>query len=505
MKLNEELRLRTAGRYPRPGNAADSLPLVLGDFMTEDVAPSDAEDPNAVPLGGSTPAVLINRDEGWWLVNDAPSDPTVPRLYMNGRLQEESTYVYNPAAIVTDVDGQSHTVALILLNPSIVGLVLENEFSVDMRGAVDAQGRLISNPIDAIEYAFTTKGHWKDTDFDPVSISRAREEANALGYTIHWALTDHRTYKQHLTDILYHYHGNHTLNRASQLVITLDHDRHVPPELVLAHLDARVDVAGTDPEGAVVWDLDKRNLANVLDCAYRYSWVRNDYGETAERRSTASVTYYGEQRRAIRLPGIRSEHHLNQWASLFLNRYSLLPAIVRFPLRSLAYMGLLPTTYCTLSWAWGPNPFGQGWTQRILKVLNVSVVYDRHEIELECFDTGLLFRQPTYLAMQDQSGGLHYLRATTGQTWQLLDYVPWGDPLWPSPVRWIARQSQDAVTWYVYPTPDQRLRVSTVQPAVGTGISAFLAFLDRHSRAWGLEVTNTGRLRQTDILNIAAD
>jgi hypothetical protein len=494
VKLNEELVLPTAGIYPNPGDPGAVLPLVYGDFQSEDAA-------TGAEIGGATPAVLIDRINGIWLVNNARSHPDKPRLYMNGRLQADDQFAYNPAAVLGDAQGNVHTIAVITLNPAIVGLVLENDFSVDMRGTVDEQDVLITNPITAIQHAFTSVGNWVDTDFDPVSCHKARDLATALGLPVGWAFTDTRSYKQHLTDILYHYHGNHTLNLLGQLVITLDQDQFVPSDQIAAFLDVQRDVAGEDPDDAVEWDLDKRNVANALVLTYRYSWASNKYGQVVERTAASSINLYGVLKRDIRLPGIRNEHHLNQWAALYLNRYSLLPGVVRFSLRTLAHLGLQPGTYCTLNWAAGPAAHGEGWTGRILKVLNFSLDFGRDEIGLECFDTGLTYLLPTYLVMRDQQENIWYLRATEGQTFQLLDYIPGEVSLLPTPVYWIQRQSPDNTTMYVYPTPDATLLVSNVQPLVGTGTSVFLPFIDRFSRTWGLEVGNLRTIKRTDLLN----
>lgn len=477
MRLGEDLVLRTAGRYPRPGNPGDTLPLVLGDFLTGE--PSTH--------GGATPAVLINRDDGIWLVNDAPSEITVPRLYLEETVQELSTYTYNPAAVLTDIDGQAHTVATIQINPSIAGAALGKRLSVDMRGAVDAAGQLISNPITALQYAFTTHGTWQAAEFDPFTCNKARELAQALGYPIHWAMVDTRSYKQHLSDVLYHYHGNHTLNLNGQLVITLDQEGFVPTDQILAHYDAQIHIAGEDPEDAIEYDVDKRNLANSLHCSYAYSWVSDTYGQTADRTHPVSIRSHGVQHRDIRLPGIRLESHLNQWTNLFLSRYAMRPAIVRFSLPTLLYLAQQPTTYATLTWVGGPSTQGRGWTERVLKVLNAGFDFERHEQALECFDTGLTFRRPTYLALEDQGGTLRYLYVLEDGRPQLVQYVPGEVSLLEDVVWWISRQAPGGTTFYVYPDANGRLVISNVQPT-GTGVGLPLGFVDRRWNVWDLRV-----------------
>ena len=199
-------------------------------------------------------------------------------------------------------------------------------------------------------------------------------------------------------------------------------------------------------------DLDRRNLCNTVTARYRYSWSRAVFTAEATETSKPSLSLYGSpQPKEMLLPGIRTEAHLDAWTSLFLARYSLLPAMVRFPVRTLRYLALMPSNYVTLTWRWGPEATGAGWVDRILKVLNVTFDTEAHATYLECLDTGLTFEASTYALLQDSGASTWYLSVGNDGVFQLGPVNPGINAVNNSTWSWIRLVSPNGTISYVRP------------------------------------------------------
>jgi len=481
VKLNDTLLLETAAKYLHPGDPGAILPVVCGDFLTAAVNSSDPE------AGGMLPAVLIDVTTWTYCLNNGRSAAQISEIYVEDVKQNPIVYTID---LANNYEGK--------------GLITTVTFNTDPGGRqvawrglglADGTGALITNPITAVEYVFTTYGDWLMGDFDRATVNESRRRCEGHGYTIHWVFGEHRTYKEWLTELMIHYFGDHLLTSVGTLAIALDEVLRVDPSRIMAQLDARTDLVGEAPELSVEWDLDRRNLCNALTVRYQYSWSRGDFTAPDSATHNRSISLYGgKQPKEMLLPGIRTEVHLKAWESLFFARYALLPAMVRFPVKTVRYPSLMPSNYLTLTWRGGPEPTGTGWQNRLLKVLNVNFKTEAHQTDLECLDTGLDYEAATYALLQDASSATWYLSVDEESTFLLSSFNPGINAVNASTWSWIRLVSANSTVYYVRPaTAGGVWVVSLTQPA-GTGTTAPVVLVSRQSTRWRLAITNTGEV-----------
>jgi hypothetical protein len=479
------MELQSAKKYPRAADPGALLPIVFGDFLSSDASSS------ASAFGGATPAVCIDVDNWVFCVNALPSDPSPPLVFVEQVLQAPSVYTYTPAV---DYGAVSAIIAIIQFTVNPGG----RQISVRMRGTVNNEGQLITNPIDAIQIAFTEVGTWELGDFDRTSIPEARRAADWLGYPIHWCFVENRSYKEWLTEILINYFGNHFLTPDGHLGIVIELSTIPAPEALLADLDARVhiDAQGAgDPDDAITYELDAKNLVQKAILRYQYQWHTGEYTQEKVYTDARSLSRYSEglvSAKEFTLPGVRLETHADQWAAQLFGRYAIDPATVTFAVRSLRYLHLTPPSYITLTWAYGPNRAQPGWSRRILKILNTtyqlpSLANLVPRIELECFDTRIEALDPTFLWLKDQAHNTWFLFVREEGAFTLDQHGAPGVAINPGGAYyWLQRQSPNGTTFYIYPSIEGSLIVQDTQPPVGTGTASRILLVDRRYVTWDL-------------------
>jgi len=497
MKLNDILTLPLANRYLHPGDPGAILPICIGDFLSPTVNSSATE------AGGMLPATLIDVTTWTYCLNAGPSAPDAPEIYVENVRQNPSVYTYNPS---DDYEGHG-VITTLTFNTDPAG----RNISWRGKGLVDGTGALITNPMTVIEQVFTTYGTWQAGDFDPTTVPDTRGRCDDYQYTMHWVFDELQTYRQWLTDLLMNYLGDLLLTYAGQVAVVLDEVTRVDPGRIMAHLRAGTDLDSEMPEDAVEWDLDRRNLCNTVIVRYQYSWSQKKF--TAEQTFTheRSIQLYGAtQPREILLPGVRTLIHAKQWAALFLARYALLPAMVRFPVKTLRYLALMPSNYLSLTWRAGPDATGQGWDHRLLKVLNTTFEVTAQHTAVECLDTGLEYRPVTYAVLLDADGNTWYLAVSDAGQFHLRRVNPGQIRLNASTWAWIQLTSTLGAVWYVSPASPTDLVASigafllgvnhlgalesswmlSSSPPAGSGTTAPVVLTSRGGQTWRLVVSD---------------
>lgn len=374
--LDEPLILPTAGRYAFPADASAPLPRVYGDFLDPLVMPADAED------GGLLPAVMIDITNWIFCLNTGPVPASPPpHIYVGDQRQDATTikgdpvYLFSPAA---DFEGQGIIAGVqFLVNPGTS--------NISWRGlgtTLGVGGPLITNPIQGFFDAFAAMGGWTLDDFDLPICYETLRTLETLGVDFHWVFwQQHRTYREWLTEILRCYHVDLAQTMAGKLALQLDKPILGLPTTVLHTLDARTDLAGTEDD--VEWSCDEVNIVNTLTVKRRLKWTTNEYTDSPTVDYQPSVNLYGALRDDVELPACYQDTHGLRWVQAFFQRYSFLPALVRFTVRGLGYLPCLPGTYLGFICPW------LGWTEpRLLKVLNqeIDATDESPVIHFECFD-----------------------------------------------------------------------------------------------------------------------
>jgi hypothetical protein len=191
------------------------------------------------------------------------------------------------------------------------------------------------------------------------------------------------------------------------------------------------------------------------------------------------------------LPGIRWTSHAEIWARLFLSPLVERPGIVTIPLKSLAAQHLQRGTLFAFDWSAGPSVTGQGWTQRVLRVLETSTDYLEQTMTVTAFDTGYSVIPPQAVPFLDQNGVRWYLRLSPLTT--TLEFVsallfPWISV--GADRHWVTRVSPLGVTVYLYPSTAGAVLTETAQPGVGSGNALQVDLVDWSFRRWDVAVSD---------------
>jgi hypothetical protein len=341
-----------------------------------------------------TPAVCIDRVNLVYCVNIGPSHADVPYVYVEDQIQNPSVYAYNP-----DVNYEGlGRIAVI----QFLGNPRNKRISVRMKGMLNVLSQFITNPVEAIEHFFLTYGDWATTDFDGITLFRAKQICIALTYTVHWLFDKSESYNYWLSIWSWYLLADIATTAASQLAITIDVHTLIPAEDVWWRFDASVDCLGDDPEDNPELVADVENIVSLPTYKTHYSWTQDHYGQEVPLVHPFTTIAYGlDYTRTLELPGIRDGTHLGNWAQLYFSRMGLdplktpVPATLTFSVPALRFAGLMPGTYILFTWRFGPHPLGQGWTGRILKIIQTTVdggsLMSEPTMTFRCLDTQLVY------------------------------------------------------------------------------------------------------------------
>lgn len=353
--------LPTAGLYSNPGNPADLLPIVYGDFRLGG-------------LRGPVPATLIDRGTdslGPW-VYCAAWHPIVSldAVYIDDVLQAPSTYTVN----LSHSFQNRGPIATITFTVQPTGPV-----SWRGRGAYDSTGLVVmENAIDQFVHLLTTFGDFDyERDFDLTSLIEAQAAVTTLGYKTAFVILDRAVTQEWLTEILFNVMGYWRINGKEQVEIHIDDGGDVPVSHLAASIVAARDCR--DGDDGVTFVLDKQAVVNALTAYYLYAWSLGQASSVlVSPRDLVSVNAYGEIRKAVTLRGLRRQVDVEQWASILFDRQSARTrvegATVIFTVHGGQFAHLTIGDCIAFTWPYGPTrENGNRYINQILRIIEVAL------------------------------------------------------------------------------------------------------------------------------------
>lgn len=348
--------------YSNPGNPADLLPIVYGDFRVGG-------------LRGPVPATLIDKGTdslGPW-VYCAAFHPVVSidGVYIDDVLQTTgftvnlSNNFQNRSAIAT---------ITFTVQP-------EGPVSWRGRGLYDSTGLVVmENCIDQLVHLLTTWGNFDlDEDFDLTAHAEARAAVETLGYKTAFVIYDLAVTQDWLTEMLFNVMGYWRINGKQQVELHVDSGQAFTLADVGATVLAARDCVHGDDGVAVV--LDRQYLVNAITAYYLWSY---SLGAPTSRlvgdgmKDFTSIHAYGEMAKAVTLKGLRRQVDVETWAEILLARQSgrtrVEGALVAFTLLRGRHAHLSIGDYIAFTWPYGPTrEGGNPYTNEILRIVSLAV------------------------------------------------------------------------------------------------------------------------------------
>jgi hypothetical protein len=341
--------------YTNPGNPADILPIVYGDFQV-------------AGNRGSVPAVLIDQgpeNEGPW-VYCAAFHPVI---------SIDDVYIAEIKQVPLATDPVfGYTIAL-SNNFQNQGTIATITFLVQPQDQVTWRGQghyaadgltLMENCIDQMVHLLTVFGNFNiPEDFDMGALAEATATVTLLDYRTAFVVNNEDVTQEWLTGMLFNVMGYWRINGREQIEIHVDNGGLIPLSEVTAHLVASRDCLNGDD--GIAFILDRAWLVN--DLTLDYCWIYS-IGMASHRitdvRDEVSRNAYGPMKKVVTLIGLRRPQDVLVWGAILLARQSgrtrMEGAHIQMEVFAQRVAHITIGDYIGVSWPYGPtrehgNPF----------------------------------------------------------------------------------------------------------------------------------------------------
>lgn len=368
--------------YTNPGNPADILPIVYGDFQDAGIR-------------GPIPTVLIDQGEdnlGPW-VFCAAFHPviSIDDVYI-GDIRQTTGFTIS---LSNNFQNQG-TIATITFD-------VQPDDQVTWRGqghfASDGTS-LMENCVDQIVNLLTTYGNFdEEDDFEPTTLAESRAAVTTLDYRTAFVVQNEQVTQDWLTEMLFNVMGFWRINGREQVEIRIDTGGTPALSDISAHLIASRDCL--DGDDGVVYVMDRRWLVNSVTADYGWSYSL----QVASFRLTGledpiSVESYGPMVKAVTLIGLRREEDVAVWATILLLRQSGQTRAEGCQMQLTVYghrvAHVTTGDYIAVSWPYGPTrEGGNPYMNEILRVVDVVLHADRGgAVTITAVDLGVYLTGP---------------------------------------------------------------------------------------------------------------
>jgi hypothetical protein len=383
-KLCLPFGLPTAALYANPGNLADLLPIVYGDFRVGG-------------LRGPVPATLIDRGP---IDEDPPIGPftfcaawhpvvSIEKVYIGDVEQSFSLDTVDPdAAIVVSLSTNFQNrgpIATITFLPNASNPLLSPEgqptqpVSWRGRGKFGADGlTVMENAVDQFVDLLTTYGNFVlERDFDLAALAESIAAVESLGYKTAFVVQNQDVTQAWLTEMLFNVMGYWRVNGREQVEIHIDSGGPVPIADLAASVVAARDVI--DGDDGVTMVFDKQAIVNALDAYYLYAWsLDSASSKIVTEEDPVSIEAYGEIRKAVTLKGLRRAQDVHTWAQILFTRQSARErvegATIQCALRGSQFAHLTIGDCLAFTWPYGPTrENGHPYVNQILRIVEIAL------------------------------------------------------------------------------------------------------------------------------------
>jgi len=345
--------------YSNPGDPADILPIVYGDFRV-------------AGLQGPIPAVLIDKGPdnlGPWVYCAAfhPS-MSVDDVYI-GSIRHLGGYGVN----LSDNFQNQGTITTI----TFAGPQPPVNVSWRGRGHYAADGvTLMENCVDQLVHLLTVFGNFNlPDDFDMTALSEAIATVTTLGYLTAFVVNNEQVTQDWLTTMLFNVMGYWRINGKEQMEIHVDDGQAIPVSHVAAHLIASRDCL--DGDDGVAFTIDRNWIVNDLTVDYCWGYaVQVASHRLTGIREPISLAAYGPMTKVVTLIGLRRAIDVLVWGAILLRRQSARTRVEGSQLRFTAFAPRVAHCsigdYIAFSWPYGPTrEGGRPFVNEILRITDL--------------------------------------------------------------------------------------------------------------------------------------
>ena len=381
--LASPLTLLRTSRYASPGDPAEILPEVYGDFSSGGLA-------------GPIPARLINK-AGFVYAAAAHAVGSIANVY-DGEV--EKTIGVDVAVSVSNNYESQGVIATLDFVAQPVG-------PVSWRGTGKQSGGVtVTNPVTQLEDLLSTRGGAVAADYETAALELARATASTKGYQTAWVVADDRPVAEWLSEWMLNVMGSWHKHGDGRLCLWVDDGNWPLPEDIVAHVVARRDCV--DGDDGVTMTGSERDLVNALNVHYLYSWT---LGQPSSRITSEedliSKNAHGESRKGVTLKGHRRTADVTTWATVLFERQAyrrrVEGAVLRFTTTGAKLLHATIGDSIGFSWPWGPvREEGNDYVNEILRIIGL-----RHDVggsgqtEVTAVDLGGYLTSDTYFDADD--------------------------------------------------------------------------------------------------------
>jgi hypothetical protein len=222
-------------------------------------------------------------------------------------------------------------------------------------------------------------------ELDPTSLSTAWWRAEELGYRAAGVITAPRPMAAQLTELIGCFLGSWWRAGDGRIKLTLDLGYGTAGEAELSAGFSESDLKGVEVSAR----LD--NLVNRAEVFFARCPLTGRYGEAddgADTRDLASQGLYGEMRRQLHLPWVRSAAVARTIAGRVVGLLGSVRRVITFTDTSLANIHLERGDAALLSLSWLADETGRPLVNQVVRVLSIEPHLDQGTVDFTCWDTG---------------------------------------------------------------------------------------------------------------------
>lgn len=268
--LTDTFYLKRAGRYAKPLNTNDRLPIVYGDLTDGTLGlwgcPCIDTDNYVYCFAGHEVLSVANGNSITVYENDVEVDP--------------ADYLFDEAI---DYEGEG-IIATITFTSSKAGSVI----SVRGKGKPTMSGgaTLMDNIVDIVDDFLTVENDFAPSIYEATAKARAAQVFEAQSYTAAGAIIEDVEIWETITEMMASFLGGAYLDGDGELVLEID-DNHTPYQY---------GQAGIIPRGEAEMLSAVQRLGNIINrcpCNYRYSWLSGGFKAHTDDSAHASAISQG--------------------------------------------------------------------------------------------------------------------------------------------------------------------------------------------------------------------
>ncbi|MBU4277534.1 MAG: hypothetical protein KKC30_12400 [Proteobacteria bacterium] len=394
LDLGVTLELKRAGDYSGPRKDTALLPMVYGDMSLGGG-------------GGLWPAVCLEQSVFVYALAGHALRPVAAGNAVS--LFDGQGQVIDPAAysldLAHDFQGQG-VIATATFHEDAKAL---EPITVRAQGRADAEGGLIANPVEIIRDLLVNLAGADPEELDQACFSRARVQAQALGYAAAGVIEKAATLGNLITGILADFLGSWWLDGKGRLKVFLDLGAGSLSESDLAARLRQGDLSGVSVQARLA------EMVNRAPVSFAYNFVAKEYQgyyDGLETQDFRAQGLHGLASTTLELAWVRQASVARTVSQRLVQLLGRPRRVISCQENSLANLPLEKGDAVLMSLSWLMDPQGRPLKNQIVRVLGLEPDLDAGTMGYTLLDSGLF---KTLAALADGQGRADGSQTAGGQ------------------------------------------------------------------------------------------